>query len=44
MRGAKPVVVTPVQVDSTESDAFFEGDGVHTVYKWVVPWEAEPTK
>jgi predicted RNA methylase len=42
MRGAKPVSTTPVQVTADESDnTFFEQDGVHTVYKWVVPWEAE---
>jgi len=42
MRGAKPVSTTPVQIPPGEAEnAFFEEDGVHTVYKWVVPWEAE---
>ncbi len=40
LRGAKPVQVVDV---STEGQA--EGDedygGSHTIYKWVVPWEAE---
>jgi SAM-dependent methyltransferase len=43
MRGAKPVSVTPVQVEPNDADNnFFEEDGVHTVYKWVVPWQPEP--
>jgi SAM-dependent methyltransferase len=43
MRGAKPLSTTPVQIPPGETEnAFFEEDGVHTVYKWVVPWEAEP--
>lgn len=43
MRGAKPVSTTQVQVEPGDSENnFFEEDGVHTVYKWVVPWEAEP--
>jgi len=43
MRGAKPLSTTPVQIPPGEAEnAFFEEDGVHTVYKWVVPWEAEP--
>jgi SAM-dependent methyltransferase len=42
MRGAKPLSTTPVQIPPGETEnAFFEEDGVHTVYKWVVPWEAE---
>jgi hypothetical protein len=42
MRGAKPLSTTPVQIPPGEPEnAFFEEDGVHTVYKWVVPWEAE---
>lgn len=43
MRGAKPVSTTPVQVQPGDSENnFFEEDGIHTVYKWIVPWEAEP--
>lgn len=43
MRGAKPVSTTPVHIEPGDSEnAFFEEDGVHTVYKWVVPWEPEP--
>ncbi len=43
MRGAKPVLTTPVHLEPGDSDnTFFEEDGVHTVYKWIVPWEAEP--
>lgn len=43
MRGAKPVSTTPVQVQPGDSENnFFEEDGVHTVYKWVVPWQPDP--
>lgn len=43
MRGAKPLLVQHVQVTAGESsDAFYDEDMDHTVYKWVVPWEPEP--
>jgi SAM-dependent methyltransferase len=46
MRGAKPVLVHEVREATTEtgddSDTGSEGRA-HTVYKWVVPWEAETT-
>jgi SAM-dependent methyltransferase len=43
MRGAKPIQVTHVPVTPGESsDATYDEDGDHTVYKWVVPWEKEP--
>jgi hypothetical protein len=43
MRGAKPLLVEQVTVKPGESDATdFDEDADHTVYKWVVPWVAEP--
>lgn len=45
MRGAKPVQVVTVDVENSNSeddDEFYGGS--HTVYKWVVPWEKEPTQ
>lgn len=44
MRGAQPVVVDHVVVAPGDaSDAGFDEDADHTVFKWVVPWEAEAT-
>jgi SAM-dependent methyltransferase len=41
MRGAKPLLVQRVNVESGQSDTTFDEDTDHTVYKWVVPWEKE---
>jgi hypothetical protein len=42
MRGAKPLLVQHVNVNTGESsDATYDEDMDHTVYKWVVPWEPE---
>jgi hypothetical protein len=42
MRGAKPLLVQHVEVVPGDSaDATYDEDTDHTVYKWVVPWEAE---
>jgi SAM-dependent methyltransferase len=38
MRGAKPVQTHQVNTEGDDKDGF---GGSHTVYKWVVPWEAE---
>ena len=44
MRGAKPVLVHHVSLEpGGTSDAYDDEDADHTVYKWVVPWEAEAT-
>jgi hypothetical protein len=43
MRGAKPLLVEQVTVKPGESsEALFDEDADHTVYKWVVPWQPEP--
>lgn len=42
MRGAKPLVVQHVNVMSGDStEASYDEDMDHTVYKWIVPWEPE---
>jgi SAM-dependent methyltransferase len=43
MRGAKPLQVQLVELNPADAaDSGFDEDMVHTVYKWVVPWEPEP--
>ena len=42
MRGAKPLLVHPVNVEPGESATSSDEDADHTVYKWVVPWVSEP--
>lgn len=47
MRGAKPLVVHRMHASSTGpwgngDDGY--GEGEHTIYKWVVPWEPDPKK
>lgn len=42
MQGAKPVLVEQVNIDPNDADdLYIVEDGVHSVYKWVVPWEPE---
>lgn len=44
MRGAKPLAVEHVVVTPGDpNDTTYDEDTDHTVYKWIVPWEAEPT-
>lgn len=42
MRGAKPVQMEQMEVDDPELAAAGYELTEHTIYKWVVPWEAEP--
>jgi SAM-dependent methyltransferase len=43
MKGAKPLQVHHLSTgDAPEEDDFQNGE--HTIYKWVVPWEKEPTE
>ena len=43
MKGAKPVQVHQMSTgDAAEEDDFQNGE--HTIYKWVVPWEKEPSE
>lgn len=47
MRGAKPLVVHRMHATSAGpwgngDDGY--GEGEHTIYKWVVPWEPDPKK
>ena len=44
MKGAKPVQVRQIHVDRQESSDEDYGDGSHTIYKWVVPWESDLPK
>ena len=46
MTGAKPVQVQSLHTTSGQPDGDdWEGEGDHTIYKWVVPWEKEsPSK
>jgi predicted RNA methylase len=39
MRGAKPVQTHQMTTDGDSED---EHSGSHSIYKWVVPWEADP--
>lgn len=39
MRGAKPVQTHQM---STDGDSEDDHSGSHSIYKWVVPWEADP--
>lgn len=42
MKGAKPLLVQHVEASSGDAaDVSFDENGVHTVYKWVVPWEPD---
>jgi hypothetical protein len=41
MRGAKPVVVHKMTVNDDNSEENTNYGPDHTIYKWVVPWEAE---
>ncbi len=46
MRGAKPVLVHRMRVGSegtTGADLGYGNGREHTIYKWVVPWEKDPT-
>ena len=39
MRGAKPVLTHQMNTDGGDAEEGYGGS--HTIYKWVVPWEAE---
>jgi len=39
MRGAKPVQTHQMNTDGDSED---DHSGSHSIYKWVVPWEADP--
>jgi hypothetical protein len=39
MKGAKPVRIENVSASNSEESE--QDTGEHTIYKWVVPWEAE---
>lgn len=44
MRGAKPVEVYRMNTSGDfegDDDGEYYGDEVHTIYKWIVPWEKE---
>ncbi len=46
MRGAKPVEVYRMNSSgdfngNVDDDGEYYGDGQHTIYKWIVPWEKE---
>lgn len=41
MRGAKPVQVHRMTIERQEGNDEEFGDGSHTIYKWVVPWESD---
>lgn len=41
MRGAKPVQIEQVSIPADQEPE--QDSGEHTLYKWVVPWEAETT-
>jgi hypothetical protein len=41
MEGAKPVLVERVMVKAEDDEDFAYEDVEHTIYKWVVPWDAE---
>jgi SAM-dependent methyltransferase len=44
MRGAKPVEVHRMNTSGNfdaDYDGEFYGDEIHTIYKWIVPWEKE---
>jgi predicted RNA methylase len=41
MRGAKPVQVHNMNTENKDSNDDEYHGGSHTIYKWVVPWEAE---
>jgi SAM-dependent methyltransferase len=42
MKGAKPVQVHHMSSGDGGDEDY--GDGEHTIYKWVVPWEKEPAE
>ncbi|MCP5519967.1 MAG: glycoside hydrolase family 9 protein [Verrucomicrobiales bacterium] len=42
MRGARPVQVERMEVEDPELAAIGYEVTEHTIYKWIVPWQAEP--
>lgn len=41
MRGAKPLLIEHMSIPSAEEPK--QDSGEHTLFKWVVPWEKDPT-